>query len=184
MSIAEFYQEYDIWAFLFAILSGTLCYVVIRIGEWILFLVRTRRRVRLLNVDCSIDRDGTNYPCKLWIDFRNWTNRTLLMKIEGYKLPTNIRSDPKAKRDATSGLIEVKFIERPAQQNTSATLNVDSIIRHGESKRVWVPLDPDQPDDVLNKALAEGKIGKLKAEILWFADRPIYTRYRPKIRRV
>ena len=184
MSIAEFYQEYDIWAYLFAIVSGTVCYAVMRIGEGVLFRVRIRRRVRLLNVDCSIRRDETNYPCKLWIDFRNWTNRTLLMKIEGHKLPTNIRPDPKATRDATSGLLEVKFIERPAQQNTPRTLEVDSIIRHGESKGVWVPLDPDQPDDVLNKALAEGKIGKLKAEILWFADKPIYTRYRPKIRRV
>jgi len=108
---------------------------------------------------------------------------TLLMKIEGYKLPNNIRPDPKAKRDSSSDLLEIKFIERPAQQNIDATMNVDSIIRHGENKMVWIPLDPAQDDDILNKALSSGKIGTLKAEILWFADKPKYIRFRPKIRR-
>jgi hypothetical protein len=105
------------------------------------------------------------------------------MKIEGYRLPKDIRPDVKAARDSTSGLLEIKFIEHAAQQNTSPTLNVDSIIRHGETKQVWVPLDPSHTDDELHLALSKGKIGKLKAEILWFGDKPIFRRYRPKIRK-
>jgi len=106
------------------------------------------------------------------------------MRIEGYKVARDIRPDPKATRDSTSGLLEIKFVENPSQGDAPPTLNVDSIIRHGENKQVWVPLDPDQSDDVLEKALKEGRIGKLKAEILWFADKPRFIRYRPKIRRV
>jgi len=65
----------------------------------------------------------------------------------------------------------------------SSTLNVDSIIRHGENKSVWVPLDPVHSDDELENALKIGKIGSIKAEILWFGDKPIFTRFRPKIKR-
>jgi len=183
MAIIEFYQKYDIWAYVFSVISGLLAYVVIRLGEKVLFLIRTRRRIRHLNVDCSIGRDQSNYPCKLWIDFRNWTNVSLLMKIEGYKLPKEILPDPKATRDSTSGLLEIKFIEQAAQANKPPTLNIDSIIRHGENKKVWVPLESKQPDDMLNEALKNGKIGKLIATILWFGEKPRFTRYRPKIRR-
>ena len=109
---------------------------------------------------------------------------TLLMRFEGYKVARDIRPDSKAARYSTSGLLEVKFIENPSQANAPPTLNLDSIIRHGESKQVWVPLDPDQPDDVLEKALSEGKIGKLKAEVMWVTRKPRFVRYRPKIRRV
>ena len=92
------------------------------------------------------------------------------MKIEGYKLPKEILPDPKATRDSTSGLLEIKFIEQAAQANKPPTLNIDSIIRHGENKRVWVPLESKQPDDMLNEALKNGKIGKLIATILWFGE--------------
>ena len=179
----DFYVKYDFWAWLFAVLSGTACYLIIIAGEKLLFLFRTRRRIRHLNVDCNIRRDQSNYPCKLWIDFRNWTNMSLLMKIEGYKLPDGIRPDPKATHDSTSGLLEIKFIEHAAQQNAPLTLNVDSIIRHGENKEVWVPLDPTHSDAELDSALKESRIGKLKAEILWFGDKPVFTRFKPKIRR-
>ena len=177
------FYKYDVGAWLFAILTGTLCYIVIRIGERLLFLIRTRRRVRHLNVNCSIQRDQSNYPCKLWIDFRNWTNMTLLMKIEGYKLAKNIRPDPKATQASSPDLLEIKFIENAPQQNAQPTLNVDSIIRHGENKSVWVPLDPSHSDDELENALKIGKIGSIKAEILWFGDKPVFTRFRPKIKR-
>jgi hypothetical protein len=183
MTLVDFYNKYDLWAWVFAVLSGIVCYFIIRFGERLLFLCRTRRRIKHLNVNCNIVRDQSNYPCKLWIDFRNWSNRTLLMKIEGYKLPKEIRPDDKAARDSTSGLLEIKFIEYTSQQSSAATMNVDAIIRHGEQKQVWVPLDPTHNDQELNLALSKGKIGKLKAEILWFGDTPIFRRYRPKIRK-
>jgi len=107
-----------------------------------------------------------------------------LLKIEGFSLFKGIRPDPKATRDSSSGLLEIKFIERPAQNShQNATMNVDSIIRHGENKQVWVPLDPEQTDELLQDALQRGNIGKLKAQILWFNERPSLRRYRPKIRR-
>lgn len=105
------------------------------------------------------------------------------MKIEGYELPKGIRADPKATRDSTSGLIEIKFIENAPQQNGVPTLNVDSIIRHGENKQVWVPLDPNHSDQELNAALVTGRIGSLKAEILWFSDKPKFAGFKPKIQR-
>ena len=183
MVLAELYETYNFWAWTFTVLSGTLSYVIIRVGERLLFLIRTSRHVKHLNVNCFIERDQTNYPCKLMIEFRNWSNRTLLMKIEGYKLPKNISPDQKAARDS-SGLLEIKFIERtPNRGTTGFTLNVDSIIRHGETKAVWVPLDPSQSDDELNQALSSGNIGKLKAEILWFNGKPIFRRYCPLIRK-
>ena len=173
MNVTDFHIKYDLWAWAFAVLSGIVVYSIIRVGERLLFLCRTSRRVKHLNVNCNIARDQSNYPCKLLIDFRNWSNRTLLMKIEGYKLPKEIRPDEKAARDSTSGLLEIKFIENSAQQGGAATLNVDAIIRHGEQKQVWVPLDPAHNDQELNLALSKGKIGKLKSEILWFGDKPI-----------
>lgn len=177
-------MRYDLWAYLFAILTGLLTYLFIRFGEWALFLIRTRRRISFLNVDCSIERDESTYPCKLQIDFRNWTNMTILLKVEGFKAFQGIRLDPKAKRDSSSGLVEIKFIEpTTANAQLHTTMNIDSIIRHGESKKVWVPLDPDQTDEFLNNALQTGEIGQLKAEILWFNEKPRRTRYRPIIRR-
>jgi hypothetical protein len=184
MTLIEFYKRYDIWAFLFTIFSGLLVYLFIRFGEWILFLIRTYRRVKYLNVNCWIGRDESNYPCKLYIDFRNWTNTTILLKIEGFKLRKGVHPEPKATRDSSTGLLEIKFIERVAQSgDQTATLNIDSIIRHGENKEVWVPLHPDQTDEMLLDTLQRGKIGKLKAQILWFSGKPRLRRYRPKIRR-
>ena len=123
-----------------------------------------------------------NYPCKLYIDFRNWTNVTILVKIEGFKLYKGINADPNATRDSSSGLIEVKFIENASQTNERC-LNPDAIIRHGENKKVWIPLDPNQDINILNKQLHNGNIGKLIAEILWFDKTPQYTRFRPIIKR-
>lgn len=183
MDILAFFKEYDIWKWVFSVASAVLAYIVIRFIEKFFFLIRSRQRLKLLNINCFLQRDKTNYPCKLWIDFRNWTNMTLLMRIEGYEVARDIQPDPKAARDSTSGLLEIKFIENPSQRNDSLTLNVDAIIRHGENKKVWVPLDPKQSDDTLEKALKEGKIGKLKGEILWFADKSHFVRYRPIIRR-
>ena len=174
--LEQFMKQYDLWAYLFAIISGTLCYIIIRFGEWLFFIIRTFNRIRHLNVNCFIQRDTSNYPCKLYIQFRNWTNTTILMKIEGFKLSKGIDPDPKSAQDSSSKLIEIKFIEE--------SLNVDSIIRHGEDKSVWIPLDPQQKDEFLNNALQRGKIGKLKAEILWFNEKPRLVRYRPKIRRL
>jgi len=108
---------------------------------------------------------------------------TLLMKIEGYKPAKNIRPDPKATRASSPDLLEIKFIENAPQQNSPPTLNVDSIIRHGENKSIWVPLDPGHSDEELEHALKIGKIGSIKAEILWFGDKPVFTRFRPKIKR-
>lgn len=169
-------EKYDFWAYIFAIASGTLCYIIINLGKWLIFLIRTYCRIKHLNVNCFIKRDDSNYPCKLYMEFRNWTNTSFLMKIEGFKLYKGIKADPKSAQDSSSGLIEIKFIEE--------NLNVDSIIRHGEQKSVWIPLDPKQDDTSLNDALKKGKIGKLKAEILWFNEEPKLVRYQPKIKRL
>jgi hypothetical protein len=182
--LLEFYHQYNIWAWLFAILSGTICYYVIRVGEWLSFIVRARRRIRHLNVNCFMAQDNTHFPCKLWIEFKNWTNRTILLKIEGFKTGKGILPAPNADRDSTSGLLEVKFIEQsPQGGQIPVTMNVDAIIRHGEERRVWIPLDPSQSQQDLQAALQAGRIGTLKAELLWFDERPRLARYRPKIRR-
>jgi mRNA-degrading endonuclease toxin of MazEF toxin-antitoxin module len=76
------------------------------------------------------------------------------------------------------------IVSNAAQENETFTLHVGSIIRYGENKQVWVPLDPSHTHDELNLALSKGKIGKLKAEILWFGDKPVFRRYRPKIKKV
>src|SRR5690606_24673234 len=125
----------------------------------------------------------TNFPCKLFIEFRNWSNRTMLLRLDGFKLSKDVKPDPKAAQDSTSGLLEIKFIENAAQ-GESVVMNVDAIIRHAESRAVWVPLDPAQPQDKLEKALRDGKFGTMKAEVLWFDDAPKLGRYRPAIRRI
>src|SRR5689334_16028160 len=140
----EFFHEYGIAAWVFAILSGTVCFYLIEFVNWLTFILRSHRRIRFLNVNCLILRDDSNYPCKLCIQFKNWTNQTVLVRLEGFELGGGIRPDKNADRDSTSGLIEVKFIENASQQPGLLLLNIDAIIRHAETKTVWVPLDPDQ----------------------------------------
>lgn len=189
MSINEIFLRYDRAAWIFSLVSGcaysVLSFIILFVADKIRVFVQAKKRIKNLNVYCWIGRDQSNYPCKLYIQFRNWTNRTFLITIEGYKLPAGIQADKNATRDSSTGLLEIKFIENAPQKNSSSekTLNIDAIIRHGEDKTVWVPLSPAQDQKVLEEALSRGKIGKIKAEILWFDEKPIYRKYCPKIRR-
>ncbi|MDP2922602.1 MAG: hypothetical protein Q8O30_02620 [Candidatus Omnitrophota bacterium] len=184
MEFTEVISRYGFWQFTFAVLSGVVATIIIELCRKITLIITTKKRIKHLNIDCKIEiADGkVNYPCKLYIDLRNWTNTTILIKIEGFKLGKDIRPDPKATRDSTSRLIETKFIEN-TPQGEGSELNVDAIIRHGKNKMVWVPLDPEQPLNELKEALRQGAIGRLYAEILWFDKNPYYTRFRPIIRR-
>ena len=180
----NFFQHFGVAEWAFSLLSGAACYYILKLSAWLAFVLKTHRRIRHLNVNCFLARDDSNYPCKLYIEFKNWTNRTLLLKLEGFEVGYGIQPDPNATRDSTSGLLEIKFIEQsPQGGQIPIVMNIDAIIRHAESRMVWVPLDIKQNQTNLDSALREGTIGVLKAEILWFDDAPRLARYRPKIRR-
>jgi hypothetical protein len=124
-----------------------------------------------------ISRDNSHYPCKLFIDFKNKTGHTLLLKIVGFKLNPFLRSDPKAIHDMRSGLVEVKFIEAVDKSH----FNVTYLLKDTQNRLVWIPLDPKQPDVILNGMLEENKMGKIYTEIFWAGDYFTRVKHRPMI---
>ena len=182
--ITEAFLQEPLSSYLVSISAGITTYFILRGGEYFAYFCRTRKRISFLNVDCRVQHlPQDKFPTKLIIEFRNWTNATLLLRIEGFALDKGVKCHPSGKRDSTSGLVEVKFIEQHSSQAGTQILNIDSILRHGEQKSVWIPLDPSVDVSVYEKALEGEKMGKLVASVLWFDIKPKFIRFRPKIRR-
>jgi hypothetical protein len=117
------------------------------------YLLWPARRIQQLNFHISRRRDADDWPLKIAIEIRNQTNRPYY--IHGVEVQfTGLKGHPLGSRNTATGHYECKFHNQAGQQ-----LESDIFLRPKESTWTWVPLDPNQTNEIVDAALVENRAG-------------------------
>jgi len=74
--------------------------------------------------------------------------------------------------DKITGKIEIKF---PTPDKTEMN-EIDYLIRHKENITTWIPLDPNQSYEEIEKTLKNSYIGKFYGSYIWISDNPKFQK--------
>ncbi|HLD49973.1 MAG TPA: hypothetical protein VJC08_02110 [bacterium] len=126
-------------------------------------------RIPQLNIHTHSSRqEGQYYSLLINIEFRNFTGCSIVIANPYFKYK-GLRRHPSGHRDASSNETEVKFA---SNSNTVEMNEVDTFLRHRETKSTWIPVDPKHSDDEINHALKKKKVGKLYFHYVWIKEKP------------
>jgi len=154
-------HEHGIWE----MINILVLVVSALIGFTVLFWAK--RRVRNLNFFVQRLRDASNFPLKVCVEIRNYTGRSVVLSAPFF-VYRGLRPDPNARGDSPTGEYEVKFPD-PRNQMLS---EVECFLRHRENVSTWVPIDPTQTDQEVDKAINRHTVGKLRCMCTWLQDKP------------
>src|SRR3972149_482700 len=158
-------QKLGIWnllTFLSILFSSLLAYR---------YLFYSKRNIQNLNFNKFIFRDNSNYPLKIIIEIRNYTGKSVVIK-DTYFILKKFKPDPKASMDKITGKIEIKF---PTPDKTEMN-EIDYFIPHNENITTWIPLDPNQSYEEIEKTLKNSYIGKFYGSYIWISDNPKFQK--------
>jgi hypothetical protein len=136
--------KYGIWDIISVLVLFFSFLIAIR------FLFFPFYKVRNLNFYVTHNRDQSNYPSKLFIEIRNFTNKNLVLSNTYFKSKKLI-PHPNARGDTALKRFELKF-----DPNYTSP---DCLIIHGNTCLTWFPIDPNQPDEEIQAILHPTKIG-------------------------
>jgi len=166
----EWAHQHGVWE----IINTLVLLVSALVGFSLLFWAK--RRVRNLNFYVRRLRDASNYPLKVYIEIRNYTGRSVVISSP-YFVFGDLRPDPNARGDSPSREYEVKFPDRGNQTLSE----VEYLLRHREEVSTWVPVDPTQTDQEVDRAIEHRAVGRLRCMCTWLQEKPKVHALRRKI---
>jgi len=136
--------KYGIWDIISVLVLFFSFLIILR------FLFFPFYSIRNLNFYITHQRDNSNYPSKLIIEIRNFTNKNLVLSNTYFKSKKLI-PHPNARGDTALRKYELKF-----DPNYTSP---DCLIIHGNNCTTWFPIDPNQTDAAIQAILNPPRIG-------------------------
>ena len=147
----KFMAEWGVWD-----VFQTL--ITIIAGIVVLFYLFPRRSIENFYIDATRSAANPPYTKVIRIEMRNLTNEPLYVLSRGFRFGDVIHASPLAAIDHATQTCEVKF---PGPQPDNLT-EIDTLVRHGQPVSMWVPVDPNHADDVIDAALQNRTVGVLR----------------------
>jgi len=127
-----------------------------------------RKRIDNLYIDTCVKSVNTTYPKVVSIALRNHTNEPLYILSQGFTFGNAVHPSPYGAKDASTGVYEIKFEGR---QQGSLT-EIDTLVRPNQIVTTWIPIDPNQSNQVVSDALRNRAVGTLRLRCQSVSQRP------------
>lgn len=106
------------------------------------YLIR-RRRIPMLNIFTHHSkRAGVNYTSLINIEFRNYVGCSIVI-CNPYFIYADLKPDPIAHGDSSSGEYEVKFMGK----NGTGLTEIEAFLPHKENTSTWIPINPAHSEE-------------------------------------
>lgn len=137
-----------------------------------------KKRIKNFYIDTRLGEINENYSNVVIINLRNHTNQSIYVISEGFKFRNKVQPSPNGAKDATSDVYEVKFEGREKHTLTE----IDALIRPNQCVNTWIPIDPNNSEEEIRKALKDKELGVLTLKCLKIAgNRQVFVTLRLKI---
>lgn len=127
-----------------------------------------RRSIENFNIDTKLASVNEVYRRVIAVELRNHTNDPIYVLSLGFTFGAVVRPSPHGKKDAATGIYEIKFQGRIDGQLSE----IDTLVRPNQVVTTWIPIADDQIDQALEKALQERKVGILRLKTQRISSRP------------
>lgn len=161
MSFWEFMAHWAIWDILGLLIALVPSVLVI-------VYLFPRRAINNFYVDTSLAAVNEAYARVIAVELRNHTNEPIYILSQGFKFGDVVRPSPHGKKDAATGIYEIKFEGRVSGQLSE----IDTLVRPNQVVTTWIPIAADQTDEALLEALKHRKVGTLRLRTQKISQRP------------
>jgi hypothetical protein len=135
----------------------------------VLIYLFPRKAIDNLYIDTKIGSvPNTVYSKVIVVELRNHTNEPIYVLSQGFVFGSIIRPSPYGAKNAATGVYEIKFEGRDAGRLS----DIDTLIRPTQIITTWIPVDPNQSDELLSEALTNRNAGHLRLKMQKISSRP------------
>lgn len=128
-----------------------------------------RKAIDNLYIDTKIGSvPNTVYSKIILVELRNHTNEPIYILSLGFSFGSAIYPSPHGAKNAATGVYEIKFEGR----ENGRLSEIDTLIRPNQVVITWIPVDPNQSDESLSKALSNRTVGYLRLKMQKISSRP------------
>jgi len=161
MDFFEFMAKWGIWD-----IAGLLIALVP--AALLFYCLFPRKSIANLYIDTRIESANATYKKVIEVELRNHTNEVIYVLSQGFTFGSSVRPSPHGAKNAATSVYEIKFEGR----NKGILSEIDTIIRPNQIIKTWIPVDPNQENEVLSESLEKKDVGTLRLKVQNISSRP------------